>query len=188
GRPALVGPVARRRGHARAHVAVPEHPRQRPRCDGVPRTQQLRVGRVLLADVRRTRLDAAELDALCRVGCGCDGAAARRAAPAMKQIIIDCDPGQDDAIALLLALASGDEVDVLAVTTVAGTVSERAANHNARKILEVAGRRDIPVHAGCDRPLLRPHVPYFGDDADGLRGVALPEPVAQPGHGHAVDA
>jgi purine nucleosidase len=106
----------------------------------------------------------------------------------MKQIIIDCDPGQDDAIALLLALASDDELDVLAVTTVAGTVSQRAANHNARRILEVAGRRDIPVHGGCDRPLLRPHVPYFGDDADGLRGVELPEPVAPPGRGHAVDA
>jgi purine nucleosidase len=105
----------------------------------------------------------------------------------MKQIIIDCDPGQDDAIALLLALQSTDELDVLAVTTVAGTVSQAQTNRNARKILEVIGRRDVPVHAGCDRPLVLPHVPYFGDD-DGLRGVALPEPVAQPAAGHAVDA
>jgi purine nucleosidase len=105
----------------------------------------------------------------------------------VKQIIIDCDPGQDDAIALLLALRSPDQLDVLAVTTVAGTVSEPASNRNARKILEVLGRRDVPVHAGCGRPLVRPHVPYFADD-DGLRGVALPEPVVQPARDHAVDA
>ena len=104
----------------------------------------------------------------------------------MKHVIVDCDPGQDDAIALFLAL-SGAELDVLAVTTVAGTVSQLAANRNARKVLEVAGRRDIPVHAGCDRPLVLPHVPYFGDD-EGLRGVALPEPVAEAAETHAVDA
>lgn len=105
----------------------------------------------------------------------------------MKQIIIDCDPGQDDAIALLLALASGDDLEVLAVTTVAGTVSQAAANASARKLLQFAGRNDIPVHAGCEAPLLRPHVPYFGDDADGLRGVPLPDPVVPPANVHAVD-
>jgi len=106
----------------------------------------------------------------------------------VKRVIIDCDPGQDDAIALLLALSSSDELDVLAVTTVAGTVSEPAANRNARKILEAVGRGDVPVHGGCDRPLVRPHVPYFGDDADGLRGVPLPEPAGGPPDAHAVDA
>ena len=105
----------------------------------------------------------------------------------MKRIIIDCDPGQDDAIALLLALSAADELDVAAVTTVAGTVSQAAANRNARKIVEIAGR-DVPVYAGCDRPLVRPHVPFFGDDEDGLRGVALPEPNGTAARGHAVDA
>jgi purine nucleosidase len=105
----------------------------------------------------------------------------------MKRILIDCDPGQDDAIALLLALKSANELEVLAVTTVAGTVSEPAANQNARKIVEFLGRSDVPVHQGCGRPLVGAHVPYFPDD-EGLRGVALPEPVAQPAHGHAVDA
>jgi purine nucleosidase len=105
----------------------------------------------------------------------------------VKHVIVDCDPGHDDAIALLLALGSPDKLDILAVTTVAGTVSEPESNRNARKILEVLGRRDIPVHPGCTRPLVRPHVPYFGDD-DGLRGVELPEPLAGPARGHAVDA
>jgi purine nucleosidase len=105
----------------------------------------------------------------------------------VKHVIIDCDPGHDDAIALLLALGSPDELDVLAVTTVAGTVSEPKSNRNARKILEVGGRGDVPVHEGCTRPLVYPHVPYFPDD-DGLRGVALPEPVAKPAREHAVDA
>jgi inosine-uridine nucleoside N-ribohydrolase len=105
----------------------------------------------------------------------------------LKQIIIDCDGGHDDAIALMLALSSTEELDVIAVTTVAGTVSEPQSNRNARKILDVGGRGDIPVHAGCDRPLVQPHVPYFSDD-DGLRGVALPEPLAQTADLHAVDA
>jgi purine nucleosidase len=105
----------------------------------------------------------------------------------MKQIIIDCDGGHDDAIALLVALSAADDLDVLAVTTVAGTVSEPESNRNARKILEAVGRGDVPVHSGCDQPLVQPHVPYFGDD-DGLRGVALPEPLAPTADDHAVDA
>jgi purine nucleosidase len=104
-----------------------------------------------------------------------------------KKILIDCDPGQDDAIALLLALSSPEDVDVLAVTTVAGNVPQDAANENARQIVEVADRRDVPVHAGCVRPLLRPHAPYFGDHGR-LRGVELPPPLLEAAQGHAVDA
>jgi purine nucleosidase len=104
----------------------------------------------------------------------------------VKTIVVDCDPGQDDAIALLLALCSPDDLNVLAVTTVAGNVSEPACNKNARKVLESIDRGDVPVHRGCTRPLLRAYEPYFEDDA-GLPGVELPEPVVGPADGHAVD-
>jgi purine nucleosidase len=104
----------------------------------------------------------------------------------MKKIIIDCDPGQDDAIALLLALSSPEELDLLAVTTVAGNVSESASNKNARRILEAVGRTDVAVHGGCRRALLRRHAPYFNDDC-GLPGLTFPELVTEPAQGHAVD-
>jgi purine nucleosidase len=105
----------------------------------------------------------------------------------VQTVIVDCDPGQDDAIALFLALCSPEDVDVLAVTTVAGNVSESSCNKNARRILEVVDRGDIPVHSGCVRPLLRPYTPYFADDS-GLPGAELPEPRSMPAEGHAVDA
>jgi purine nucleosidase len=105
----------------------------------------------------------------------------------VKKIIIDCDPGQDDAIALLLALSSAEDVELLAVTTVAGNVSEPACNKNARKILEAVDRGDVPVHSGCVRALLRTNTAYFADDS-GLPGVQLPEPQVEPAAGHAVDA
>ena len=104
----------------------------------------------------------------------------------MKRIIIDCDPGQDDAIALLLALGSPDKLEILAVTTVAGNATEPVANRNARQILEAVGRADIPVHSGAPRPLLNGFTPYHGDDS-GLPGVALPDPRAAAAQGHAVD-
>lgn len=104
----------------------------------------------------------------------------------MKKIIIDCDPGQDDAIALLVALGSPADLELLVVTTVAGNVSEPACNENARKITEAVDRRDVPVHRGCVRPLLRPYTAYFADDS-GLPGVKLPEPAVEPAEGHAVD-
>jgi purine nucleosidase len=72
-----------------------------------------------------------------------------------RPIIIDCDPGQDDALALLLALGSPDELEVLAVTAVAGNVPLALTQENARKVIELAGRRDLPVHAGAERPLVR---------------------------------
>jgi purine nucleosidase len=104
----------------------------------------------------------------------------------VKTVIIDCDPGQDDAIALLLAMASPEDLELLAVTTVAGNVSEPACSRNARKILEAVDRGDVPVHSGCVRPLLRAYTPYFADDY-GLPGVDLAEPAVEPARGHAVD-
>jgi purine nucleosidase len=72
-----------------------------------------------------------------------------------RPIIIDCDPGQDDALAILMALGSPEEIEVLAITAVAGNVALALTERNARRIVELAGRSDIPVHAGCDRPLQR---------------------------------
>ncbi|MFD1911244.1 nucleoside hydrolase [Halodurantibacterium flavum] len=69
-------------------------------------------------------------------------------------VIIDTDPGQDDAFAILLALAA-PQLDVLALTTVAGNMGLAQTTDNARRIVELAGRPDLPVHAGCDRPILR---------------------------------
>lgn len=76
----------------------------------------------------------------------------------MQRVIIDTDPGQDDAFALLLALAV-EAVEVLGVTTVAGNVPVAQTADNARRIVELAGRGDVPVFAGAERPLLRPPRP-----------------------------
>ncbi|MBB6261448.1 inosine-uridine nucleoside N-ribohydrolase [Paenochrobactrum gallinarii] len=70
------------------------------------------------------------------------------------KIIIDTDPGQDDAVAILLALAS-PELDILGITTVAGNIPLARTQNNARKICEVAGRKDVKRFAGALRPLLR---------------------------------
>ena len=74
----------------------------------------------------------------------------------MKKIIIDTDPGIDDAIAILLALAAREELEVQALTTVNGNVDIEKVTQNACKILEVAGRMDIPVYKGNAKPLERP--------------------------------
>ena len=99
-------------------------------------------------------------------------------------VIIDCDPGHDDAMALLLALAS-PELEVVAVTTVAGNASLEKVTTNALKVLDVAGRADIPVAAGAERALLHPA--RTADEvhgATGLDGPDLPEPsrAAEPIH------
>ena len=75
-------------------------------------------------------------------------------------ILIDCDPGHDDAIALLLALAS-PEVELLGVTTVAGNQTLEKTTTDALRVLELAGRGDVPVAAGADRPLA-PEALYRG--------------------------
>jgi purine nucleosidase len=106
-----------------------------------------------------------------------------------RSIVIDCDPGQDDAVALLMALASPDELEVLAVTTVAGNVPLDRIVGNARRIVELAGRRDVPVHAGCPRPILGPLVTAEEVHGEtGLNGVMLPEPTLPLAGAHAVQA
>ena len=104
------------------------------------------------------------------------------------QIIIDCDPGQDDAVALLLALASPGEIEILAVTTVAGNVPLARTTRNAQQVLALAGRSDVPVYAGCPRPILRPlETAEYVHGETGLNGAVLPEPAAPLADGHAVD-
>ena len=104
-----------------------------------------------------------------------------------QPIIIDTDPGQDDAIAILLALAS-PELEVLGLTTVAGNVPLALTSRNARIVLELANRREVPVYAGADRPLLRPLVTAeFVHGKTGLDGPVLPEPTMLMATGHAVD-
>lgn len=104
-----------------------------------------------------------------------------------RKIIIDTDPGQDDAVAILLALAS-PELQVLALTAVAGNVPLDMTQRNARMICQIAGRGDVPVYAGCDRPFTRPLVTAeHVHGKSGLDGVNLFEPDAPLAPGHAVD-
>ena len=103
-----------------------------------------------------------------------------------RKIIIDTDPGQDDAVPILLALAS-PELEVLALTAVAGNVPLPLTQRNARQIVELA-RKPTPVHAGCDAPLARKLVTAeHVHGKSGLDGIPLPEP-SHPLHDqHAVD-
>ena len=105
-----------------------------------------------------------------------------------RKIIIDTDPGQDDAVAILLALASPDEIELLGLTCVAGNVPLELTARNARMICELAGRTDIPVFAGCDRPLGRDLVTAeHVHGKTGLDGPDLPEPAMPLADTHAVD-
>jgi inosine-uridine nucleoside N-ribohydrolase len=102
-------------------------------------------------------------------------------------IILDCDPGHDDAIAIMLALAS-PELELLGVTTVSGNQTLPKTTANALRVLELIGRADVPVHAGADRPLLREqHVAADVHGESGLDGPALPPPTTRPQPQHAVD-
>lgn len=104
-----------------------------------------------------------------------------------RKIIIDTDPGQDDAVAILLALAS-PELEVLGITCVAGNVPLPLTVRNARVICELAGRRDMRIFAGCDAPLKRKLVTAeHVHGKTGLDGIALPDPVMPLEDGHAVD-
>src|ERR671929_172980 len=103
------------------------------------------------------------------------------------RIILDCDPGHDDAIALLLALAS-PELELLGVTTVAGNQTLEKTTANAIRVLEHVGREDVPVAAGADRPLVREqYVAANVHGETGLDGPDLPPPRARPESEHAVD-
>jgi purine nucleosidase len=104
-----------------------------------------------------------------------------------RKIIIDTDPGQDDAVAILLALASPEEIEVLGITAVAGNVPLPLTQRNARIVCELAGRRDIRVFAGCDRPLAHALVTAeHVHGKTGLDGIALPEPTMPLQDMHAV--
>jgi inosine-uridine nucleoside N-ribohydrolase len=103
-------------------------------------------------------------------------------------IIIDCDPGHDDAIALLLALGSPSELELLGVTTVAGNQTLAKTTANAIRVLDHIGRDDIPVAAGADRPLVRdPYVAAEVHGDTGLDGPDLPPPAREPVAEHAID-
>ena len=102
-------------------------------------------------------------------------------------ILIDCDPGHDDAIALLLALAS-PELELLGVTTVSGNQTLEKTTANAIRVLDLAGRADVPVAAGADRPLVRERfVAAYVHGESGLDGPDLPPPSRAPDPQHAVD-
>jgi purine nucleosidase len=105
-----------------------------------------------------------------------------------RRIIIDTDPGQDDAVALLLALASPEDIDIAGIVAVAGNVPLAHTERNARRIVDLAGRSDVPVHAGCARPLARRLVTAeHVHGRTGLDGVDLPDPVTPLGDRHGVD-
>lgn len=96
------------------------------------------------------------------------------------KIVLDCDPGHDDAIALLLALGS-PEVELLGVTTVHGNQTLDKTTENALRVLELVGRTEIPVARGADRPLVRDlHVAAHVHGESGLDGPELPQSSAQP--------
>src|SRR5215510_3126839 len=103
------------------------------------------------------------------------------------RVLLDCDPGHDDAMAILLALAS-PEVELIGVTTVAGNQTLDKTTRNALVTLEIAGRSDIPVAVGAEAPLrreLRTAAHVHGET--GLDGPELPEPSARPVDAQAAD-
>ena len=105
---------------------------------------------------------------------------------AKHKIIIDTDPGQDDAVAILLALASPEDFDVLGIVAVAGNVGLEKNANNALKVVELSGRTEVPVYAGCDRPMQRElRTAEHVHGSTGLNGPELPEPgiSLQPEHG-----
>jgi purine nucleosidase len=107
---------------------------------------------------------------------------------AKHRIILDCDPGVDDAVAIFLAVASPEEIDIVGVTTVAGNCELPVVDRNARRILAYAGASAVPVATGCNRPIMtheRRTTHVHG--VDGLAGVGLPDVECVDGGRHAVD-
>jgi len=103
-------------------------------------------------------------------------------------IIIDCDPGQDDAIGLLLAMSSPDELDILGVTTVAGNVPLALTERNARQVCDIAGRGDVSVYAGCSKPMVRDLVTAEHVHGNtGIDGIDIVKPERPLADKHAVD-
>lgn len=106
-----------------------------------------------------------------------------------EAIIIDTDPGQDDAVALLLAFASRGQLDLKAITTVAGNVPVAQTTANALRIRDLAGRGEVPVYRGAEGPLVLPlETAEFVCGPDGLAGAGLPQPQSEAAPGHAVQA
>ena len=107
---------------------------------------------------------------------------------AAQKIIIDCDPGQDDAINLLLAMSSPEDLDILGVTAVAGNVPLDLTQRNSRITCEIAGRADVGVYAGCSRPMVRDLVTAEHVHGNtGIDGVDVYEPKHPLRAQHAVD-
>ncbi len=105
-----------------------------------------------------------------------------------RKIIIDTDPGQDDAVAILLALASPEEIDVLGITAVAGNVPLDFTKNNALTVCELAQKPEVKVFAGCDTPMKRPLVTAeHVHGKTGLDGPILPKPKMPLQKQHAVD-
>jgi purine nucleosidase len=105
-----------------------------------------------------------------------------------RKVIIDCDPGQDDAVALFLAMSSPDELDLLGITTVAGNVPLELTQRNARMMCDLAGRKDMPVYAGCERPMvLEPITAEYIHGNTGIDGVDVFEPDTPLQDTHAVE-
>ena len=105
-----------------------------------------------------------------------------------RKTIIDCDPGQDDAVMLLLALACPDEFDILGITTVAGNVPLNLTQRNARIMCELAGRTHVPVFAGCDKPMRLELITAENvHGKTGIDGVEIYEPSMPLQDQHAVD-
>jgi len=106
----------------------------------------------------------------------------------IKQIIFDCDPGLDDAIALFMAMASPQQLEILALTTVAGNVPVETTTRNARMICDLANREDIAVYSGCEFPLKKDLVTAeFVHGETGLAGIEIFQPKTPLQSQHAVD-
>lgn len=107
---------------------------------------------------------------------------------AKHRVILDCDPGVDDAVAIFLAVASPEEIEIVGVTTVAGNCELPVVDRNARRLLAYVGATGVPVATGCHRPIMtleRRTTHVHG--VDGLAGVELPEADAAGEGSHAVD-
>jgi purine nucleosidase len=105
-----------------------------------------------------------------------------------NSIIIDCDPGQDDAVALFLAMASPEELEILGITAVAGNVPLELTQRNVRMMCDIAGRGDIPVFAGCGRPMVRELLTAEKvHGKTGIDGIEIVEPETPLQEQHAVD-
>ena len=106
-----------------------------------------------------------------------------------RKMILVCDPGHDDAVAILMAVGH-PAIELRGITTIGGNQTLEKVTRNARTVLAIAGVGGVPVHAGCTRPLVREGVvaaEVHGDSGMDVHGYALPEPTVGLDDGHAVD-